>query len=94
VLSSRGAYDTAEGELCVLDEFDGEGRFVRELHLKGEGDLDRDAMEIIGNRVYVLTDRRSARYASMAQDSGDDGDEAAPMTLICYEIDGGLSLKN
>jgi hypothetical protein len=94
VLSSRGAFDTADGELCVLDEFDAEGRFVRELHLRGEGDMDRDAMEILGNRVFVLTDRQSARYAMMAQDSGDDTDDAAPMTLICYTIDGDLSLRN
>jgi len=94
VLSSRGAFDTAEGELCTLDEFDAEGRFVRELHLMGEGNLDKDALEIVGNRVFVLTDRQSARYALMAQTEDDDGTtDAAPMTVICYELDGDLSLK-
>lgn len=93
VLNPRGAYDTAKGELCVLDEFDAQGRFVRQLHLMGTGDLDKDAIEIRGNRVFVMTNRRSARYASVAQDAGDEDADASPMTLVCYEIPGGLSLK-
>lgn len=87
VLSSRGAFDTKDGELCTLDEFDAEGRFVRQIVMRGDGDLDGDAVVIAGNRVFLLTDRGSARAAMMAQGSDDeDLDDAAPMSLICYEI--------
>jgi hypothetical protein len=87
VLSSRGAFDTKNGELCTLDEFDAEGRFVRQVTLRGEGDLDHDAIVVHGDRVFVLTDRQSARATVMGAGSDDeDVDDAAPMSLICYEI--------
>ena len=87
VLSCRGAYDTADGELCTLDEFDADGHFVRQVRLMGDGNLDTDAIVIKGNRVFVLTDRSSARVAAMGAGSeSEDDDDVAPMTVICYEL--------
>jgi len=95
VLTSRGSFDTARGELCTLDEFDADGRFVRQIHLMGEGNLDKDAIVIAGNRLFVLTDRQSARAAVMgAETKEDENAEPEPMTLICYQLDRSLTMKD
>jgi hypothetical protein len=89
VLSSRGAYDTQDGELGTFDVFDPDGRFTRQLKLMGEGNFDRDGYYIIGDRLYILTEQNSARIALMGAGSGEgegDPDEASPMKVICYEL--------
>jgi hypothetical protein len=89
VLSSRGAFETQDGELGTFDVFDRDGKFTRQVKLMGEGDFDRDGFHMVGERLFVLTEQRSARRASMGEGGGEDEvdpDEASPMGVICYEL--------
>jgi hypothetical protein len=88
VLSSRGAFDTEEGEIATFDVFDAEGKFARQLTLKGEGNFDDDGFYFAGDNFFVLLGQSSARDAEMGGNGTeeDDGEEAVPMSVVCYEL--------
>lgn len=91
-LNSNGARDYPEGSLGTFDVFDSEGRFVREITLKGEGNPMTDGYFFLQNRLYVVTDLLQAAISMQSGgqtlDMGDD--EPEPMSVICYELDGNL----
>ena len=77
VLSSRGEKDVATGTIAVLDEFDGEGRFARQVTLRGAGFRPAvDAFYVLDDFVYVVTN--AGEWASEL-----DGDG---MTITCSRI--------
>lgn len=88
VLSSRGAYDTGDGTMAVFDVFDADGRFTSQIELSGEGDFDRDEFHVVGDHLYVVTNVRAARRAlrGASTDEVDDAEEAALLTVICYDL--------
>jgi hypothetical protein len=71
-----------------LDEFDAEGRWVRELRLHGEVDPDHDRIFLGADRIYA------ARNAMSSDDEEDDDDQsgqadayAEPLHLVCYGLE-------
>jgi hypothetical protein len=87
VLSSRGGLDPPEGALGTFDVYDGEGRFVRQVVLKGEGSVERDGFYFVGDRLFVVTGFVSARRSMYGGGEGGDEDEdAGPMAVICYDM--------
>lgn len=86
VLSSRGAIDPPEGSLGVFDVFDSNGRFTEQISLKGEGSIERDGYFFLGDRLYVVTNLVSARSAMLGGSNQIGDEEAAPISIICYEI--------
>ncbi len=90
VQNAYGAYDMPDGSLGVFDVFDGDGRFVQEVTLRGQGDPQEDAYFFVGDRLYVVTDFLSAYVA--AQGGGAETEEAEaepePMSVICYRMGG------
>ncbi|MEJ2722215.1 MAG: hypothetical protein P8181_13935, partial [bacterium] len=90
VLSSRGAFDTPDGVFATFDVFDRDGRFTRQISFNGEGDYAEDGVYIVGDRLYVVTDLRSARRSMFgAGDEDAEEDEALdeePMSVICYDF--------
>jgi hypothetical protein len=91
VLSSRGGRDVPKGTLARFDVFDGDGHFVREVSIQGEGSYRADGIAIVGDRLVVLRGLRSAQramYASMSDDaSAEEEEEAEPMAIVCYRLD-------
>jgi hypothetical protein len=89
VLSSHGAFDGADDEIATFDVFDAGGQFTRQVTFKGQGDYGDDGLYIVKDRLYVVTDLRSARRAMFGGDEegadGDDVDEE-PMSVICYDL--------
>lgn len=91
VISSRGALDAPDGVVGVFDVFDEEGRYVRQVTLKGEGSFPSDGLHFVGERLYVVTGLQSARDAMFGGGSETDYDEEAdedlePMSVICYDL--------
>jgi hypothetical protein len=91
VLTSRGMKSATENTLGTFDVFDGEGRFVRQVTMTGQGDPDEDLYFLAGDRVFVVTQYVSAAR-SMFGGSGPEGSEAeeeadlVPMEVICYAL--------
>lgn len=85
VLPSRGAYNRAEGTIGSFDVFDGQGRYLRQVTLAGEGDPLTDKLYFVGDRLYVVTDHQAATISSRGGSM--DGDDVEPMGVICYRLD-------
>ena len=89
VLSSSGSRDNPDGTLGVFDVYNSKGQFVRNVTLKGQGDSLEDAYFFVKDRVYVVTSFLQAAMSAQGVDGlYDDDDEAAPMEVICYKLDG------
>jgi hypothetical protein len=90
VLTSDGSRDQPEGALGVFDVFDPDGRLVRQVTLMGQGDPLTDGYYFVGDRLYVVTDLLQAiislQSGGQSVDLGEE--EPAPMSVICYQIDG------
>ncbi len=99
VMSSRGGRDCPRGTIARFDVFDANGRFVREVSVLGEGSYKTDGIVIIGDRLVVLTGFRSAQramFASMSSEESteEEDEEAEPMAIVCYRLDGQPTAKN
>jgi hypothetical protein len=88
VLSSRGGLDAPDGVLGTFDVFDGDGRFVRQTVLKGEGSIERDGLYFVEDQLFVVTSLVSARRSmySGGDSSAEDDEDVEPMAIICYDM--------
>jgi hypothetical protein len=95
VLSSNGARDRAEGSIGEFDVFDGKGRFVRQIVLKGEGDPLVDGYYFVNDRLYIVTDLLQAAisFQSGGQSFELGEEEPEPMSVICYQLPSDLQLS-
>jgi hypothetical protein len=87
IMSSRAAYDPAEGIFASLDEFDLEGHFVRRIDFVMDGDPVEDGIFIMGDRLFLVTDLFGSFMASLVGDDEleDTGDQE-PLRLIAYDL--------
>lgn len=91
VLNSNGSHDYPDGSLGVFDVYDKDGHFVKEVTLDGNGDPQDDLYLFVKNRFYVVTDLLQAvMVAQGATGLYDDEDEAEPMAVRCYKLEGDL----
>jgi len=89
VLTSRGSRDRPDGVLGIFDVLDGEGRFVREVTVKAEGSPLSDGIFFDKDKMFVVTGFLDAAMAAQGGGtSTDDDEEAEPMAVICYRLDG------
>lgn len=89
VMTSREIYDRAEGIMAEFDVFDRDGRFVREVRMKGEGNPEEDGFFFVGDRLYIVTSQLTALMAQLGISGEEDdyGEEAEPVSVICYQLD-------
>lgn len=81
VLTSEGKYRTPPGVIGVYDVFSPEGRFLRQVSLRGEANPKEDEITLAGDRVIVVRNFLSAVRAfagSATKDAGGGQAEAAP----------------
>ena len=84
VLTSRGAFDQAEGVLATLDVYPDGAEFSHQVVLHGEGDFHDDGLRLIGNRLFVLRGLRAAQLTSRGE--GDESENVIPMSIVCYDL--------
>lgn len=88
--TSQGMYRPPEGVLTIYDVFDSEGRFIREVHLRGEGDAANDNIFLVGDRVVVVRNFLDSLMASVGSAAeGEEGREEGReegVTIICYAL--------
>jgi len=68
VLSSHGDADAPPGAVGTLDAFDGDGRFVRQLTIRGPRRPERDEFRLVGDHVFIVT---NVRESAAAADAGE-----------------------
>jgi hypothetical protein len=80
VLTSQGKYRAPAGVIGVYDVFTSEGRFLRQVSLRGTADPTEDEVTLAGDRVIVVRNFLSAVRAfagSVAKEAGGEKPEAA-----------------
>ena len=80
VLTSQGKYRTPPGVIGTYDVFSPEGRFLRQVSLRGEANAKEDEITLAGDRVIVVRNFLSAVRAfagSVAKEAGAGQAEAA-----------------
>ena len=91
VLTAAGSHDNPEGSLGVFDVYNKDGQFVRNVTLMGDGDALDDLYLFVKDRVYVVTDfLQAAMVAQGATGLYDDEEEAEPMAVRSYKLEGDL----
>lgn len=87
VQTSRGGTSLPEGTLGIFDVFDKNGRFARQVTLKGQGNPEKDGYFIVKDRLFVVTDWLNAMMALQGGGGDEDLDEdAEPMEIISYQL--------
>ena len=87
VASARGVYERPAGAVLVLDVFDREGAFVRQVELRGDLDPEQDSFYLIGDRLYAVTGALGAAMSALG--GGDEGgayEEVEPSNIACFAL--------
>jgi hypothetical protein len=90
VQTSRGVFGIDDGVVGVWDVFDRQGRFVKQVTLKGEGRPRDDGYFFVGDRLFVVTDWLHALMALQGgggqTDEEAEEDEPELMQVISYRV--------
>jgi hypothetical protein len=89
VQTSRGDAEPPAGAWTVLDVFDADGVFRRQLALAGAYDPLADGLHVLPDRrIVVVTGALEAFLNQMAVNSEEDAaQETTPLEVICYELE-------
>jgi len=91
VMNSNGSHDYPDKALGIFDVYNKDGQFVKQVTLNGDGDAQDDYYLFVKNRFYVVTDfLQAAMVAQGATGLYDDEEEAEPMAVRCYKLEGDL----
>ncbi|MGD8413740.1 MAG: 6-bladed beta-propeller [Candidatus Latescibacterota bacterium] len=91
VLSSDGSHDYPDDAVGTFDVYNKDGQFVKMVTLNGDGDAQDDYYLFVKDRFYVVTDfLQAAMVAQGATGLYDDEEEAEPMAVRCYKLEGDL----
>jgi len=89
VSNSRDNRTLPEGILVSFDVFDNSGHYQKKVHIKGSGDIDRDALFMVNEDKLVLVTGATDAWRSMQAVNVEEGeveDEATALEVICYEL--------
>ena len=89
VETSRGWTDLPEGISVAYDQIDADGRYLRQVALRGEIDPWNDYTYLFGDRLLRLTSGFEAAQGALGASGSPEGEaESAPAApeLICYEL--------
>jgi len=89
VMSAAGSRNRPKGTLGTFDVFNPEGQFVKTVSLQGEGDPLEDLYVFEKDRFYVVTSFLTAAMSAQGVEGmSTEGEEAEPMSVICYKLEG------
>jgi hypothetical protein len=88
-MNSVGGHNPAKGTIASFDVFNPEGQFVKTVTLQGQGDPEQDLYVFEKDRFYVVTSFLTAAMSAQGVEGlEDDGEDAEPMAVICYKLEG------
>jgi hypothetical protein len=89
VLTSRSATDQPAGVMQTYDVFDADGHFMKQVAVRCDGDGADDYLFFTGHdRMVLVTGFIDAIRAMFGGGTTgeDDGEELAPMEVVCYAV--------
>lgn len=88
VQTSRGDTEPPAGSWTVLDVFDPEGNFERQVALPGTHDALRDGLHLLPDgRAVVVIGALDAFLNQQAVGGEEAAEEGAPLEIICYGLE-------
>ena len=88
VRTSQGDAEPPAGAWTVLDVYDTNGKFVRQVALTGDHDPLRDSLHMMPDgRFVVVTGALDAFLSQQAVGGEDTAEEAEPLEIICYTLE-------
>jgi hypothetical protein len=91
VLSAAGSRDNPDGSVGVFDVYNKDGQFVKNVTLMGDGDPLDDLYLFVKDRFYVVTDfLQAVMVAQGATGLYDEEEDAEPMAVRCYKLEGDM----
>ena len=89
VLSSSGARNLPKGTMGVFDVYNPDGQFVKTVSVQGPGNPIEDLYVFKKDRFYLVTSFLTAAMSAQGVEDIDTGDEnAEPMSVICFKLEG------
>ncbi|HEX6789877.1 MAG TPA: hypothetical protein VF247_01080, partial [Candidatus Krumholzibacteria bacterium] len=89
VMTSQGDRNNPKGTMGTYDVFNPEGKFVKTVTLQGEGHPMEDLYVFEKDRFYVVTSFLTAAMSAQGVEGFDaGGEDAEPMSVICYKFEG------
>ncbi|HET6347644.1 MAG TPA: 6-bladed beta-propeller [Candidatus Krumholzibacteria bacterium] len=89
VMPASGARNMAKGTLGTFDVFNPQGQFVKNVTLQGQGKPLDDLYVFEKDRFYVVTSFLTAAMSAQGVEGIDTaGENAEPMSVICYKLEG------
>ena len=101
VSTSRGNHNRPIGAVGVFDEFDAEGKFVRQVSIEAEYDPERDNYVLQGDHLFILKEgqkqpettstsggggMRMIMISSGGSTDDEEEDEGLPPGVVCYKL--------
>ncbi len=88
VKTSRGDRESPEGCFTVLDVYDPDGNFDRQVALVGPHDAYRDGLTLLPDgRLLVVTSSLDSWLNQMGSVPDESEPESEPLEIICYRIE-------
>ena len=89
VMTSTGDRNNPKGTLGTYDVFNPEGHFVKTVTLQGQGSPAEDLYVFEKDRFYVVTSFLTAAMSAQGVEGFEaGGEDAEPMSVICYKLEG------
>jgi len=89
VQTSNGNQNPPEGTWVVLDVFDKNGKFEKQVALRGNHDPTRDAIALLPDGKVMVTVGALDAWLNQqgAANSEEETEEGDPLEVICYQLD-------
>ena len=88
IQTSRGDAEHPDGTWTMLDVYDTDGKFVRQVALAGDHDPLRDGLHMLPDgRFVVVTGALDAFLSQQAVGGEEAAEEAEPLEIICYTLE-------
>ncbi len=87
IQSGHADSDLPPGTWVLFDVFDADGRFEKQVALKGSYNRNRDAVFVLpNNRVMVVTGALDA-FLNQLNSADESAEDVDPLEIICFELE-------
>jgi len=100
VENSQGNHDCPEGQLGFFDEYDADGKYLRQVSIAVDYDSERDNYVLVNDLLYILKEGQKQPETTSTgggagnmmvmisgnSNSDEEEDEGLPPGVVCYKL--------
>jgi hypothetical protein len=86
VLPSRGERDIQQGTIGIFDVFNRQGRFVRQIIVKGPFTPGRDGFFFVGDFIYVVINNGEFGGEDLKDTAAKDNTNSGEISVLCLKL--------